>query len=268
MTIFQGHSKQHQQSAENNVKPVGALTERLFGKVRFLGPAFIASSLALHTINTLQLANLNVRVGGIADRPQPTLVQTGTGETFYAKLEDHHYRTPAVIRKFVGDTLSLQFNWYGVLPPEAGDKPGKTVADPGVEVDLGSGRRGKVTTAAYYAAFAFREGFRQTHLTQLAEMTPAEIFSRQWIAAFEVQQIGTPRPDGPGRWRVEVNANLRFYNPTTKAIVGSLIPFNKTLYLKAVDTPAAPTGSNTLQQVVAQIRGAGLEIYQIFDTRE
>jgi hypothetical protein len=47
--------------------------------------------------------------------------------------------------------------------------------------------------------------------------------------------------------------------------IAQAIPFNKTIFIRAVDTPPIPKGATALQQAAYLARKSGLEIYQIQD---
>jgi hypothetical protein len=67
----------------------------------------------------------------------------------------------------------------------------------------------------------------------------------------------------PGKWKVVVIANLLVLDQSD--ITGKAIPFNKEVYIKAVEAPEFQPGLSGIVLAVQQMRASGLEIYAIRD---
>ncbi len=222
--------------------------------------AIMFALLGLSLISTLGVLWLARNTGAIASKDPPSLVQLSDGSTIAVGALEGNERTPETIKTFVGTTLTGLFSWDGLIPGELTES-GSEEIDPGITVD----RSKKVTTLAWHRAFALSEvdGFRQKFLERLAELTPQRIFSRtgQVQVILLPREISTPETAGEGKWKVHVVANLTTFEGDLK---GETIPFNKTVYVRAIDTPPLPKpGATALQRIAFDARSKGLEIYLI-----
>jgi hypothetical protein len=207
----------------------------------------------------------------IANKPAPTLVQLSTGESISVIPIGSGERTPEAIQKFVKDMLAMTFNWTGTIPNPDPEKSGVQIPDSGVEITTqvnGRSMSRRITTAAYEALFAFEAGFRQEFLSQLASLTPEAIFNQEGQVAFIPLQISSPQRVAAGQWKVTVISNLLFMRRGRP--LGDLVPFNKEIYVRAVEPPSLddlPEGliSPSLAATVARMRASGLEITAIVD---
>ncbi|MBC8123910.1 MAG: hypothetical protein H7Y22_18990, partial [Gemmatimonadaceae bacterium] len=87
------------------------------------------------------------------------------------------------------------------------------------------------------------------------------VFTGRAQTVLLISHISDPQKLGDGRWKVDVVANLGIYRQGD----AKTISFNKTVFLRAVDSPAVPAGATALERQVYAIRQAGLEIYAIRD---
>ena len=205
----------------------------------------------------------------ISRKPPPSLVQLVDGRVVRVAPMESFDRTPETIKTFVGQTMVLMFNWSGTLPPDS--LPGqKNVPkpDPGVPIKtkeiVGSGAE-KVTTASWEASFALSETFRSEFLQKLATLTPRGVFSGGTQVMLLVTHLSEPQQLKPGQWKVKMVANLLTFEQGDNK--GSAIPFNKDVYVHAIDTPLLPLpdGVSSLHRTAYQVRQSGLEIYAIRD---
>lgn len=206
----------------------------------------------------------------IAVRPAPTLVQLASGESVSVVPIGSKERTPEAIQKFVKDTMAMAFNWSGSIPNPDPSSSGR-IADQGVTVQ-GRGGRGRITTPAYEALFAFEGEFRQEFIGVIAELTPQSIFTRNGQVAFVPIRISEPRQVAQGQWKVTVISNLLFLRDGQP--VGDLVSFNKEIYVRAVEPPTLDyllqendSVNPTLAETITRIRNSGLEITAILDYR-
>ncbi|MGB3642694.1 MAG: hypothetical protein WBA39_34685 [Rivularia sp. (in: cyanobacteria)] len=58
-------------------------------------------------------------------------------------------------------------------------------------------------------------------------------------------------------------ANLTMFEQSNK--LGEVIPFNKEIFVRAVEAPSSPSKNDELAFLVYQVRSSGLEIYAIRD---
>lgn len=232
----------------------------LFSNKNNLLIIFLLLTLLLQTLIFLQIIFLNQLNLKLANRPAPSLVQLVEGKTVMTTTVDFNQRTPDVIKRFVGSTMTLLFNWTGQLPPtETQENPQLPQIDPGISIG-----NGKITTSAYEAAFALSPDFRQEFLETLAALIPQQVFTTDTQSILMISFLGEPQQLEPGNWKVKMIASLLIFQSANQ--IGQAIPLNKEILLRAVQPPFSfPSNSTPLQQTVYQVRSAGLEIYLIRD---
>lgn len=225
-------------------------------------PLFILGTLGLQCFNLLLNSGSVLSQWAIAHKPAPAMVQLLDGHSVAMEPVETTQRAPVLIRQFTKDALSLMFTWNSKLPAKASD-PGQsptTVKDAGVSV--GSGR---ITTSSWQASFALSEDFRNAFLTQIAKLTPSEVFVGGAQSVLSFESISEPRPIKQGKWQVDVVANLLIFDSTHPQ--GMVVPFNKSVFLRAKEptTDPLPEQSTPIQQAVYRIQTDGLQIYEIRD---
>jgi hypothetical protein len=196
-------------------------------------------------------------------KPVPNLVQLQDGQTIQVASMGSSERTPEVIQRFASDTMTLMFNWSGQLPAETPEQAANPKPDPGVPIVAARRGSGKVTTATWQASFALSEDFRKEFLQKVAELTPADIFSRSSQVVLIPRSISAPEQVAKGEWKLAMVANLVTLETTNGA--GRAIPFNKEIFIRAVDTPPLAQEAAPLAKLVYRIRQSQLEIYAIRD---
>ncbi len=227
-----------------------------------LTPVFVVISTLLQLLLLLIVFGQASQITKIANRKAPTLVELQNGNSVRVAAQESNYRSPQVIKNFVGRTMVGLMEWTGTLPPVSVEQAKNPLPDPGVTV----GER-KIATSTRDAAFALSEDFRPTFVEQIALLTPQEVFRRGKIQSnLVVRYISEPEPIGEkiGKWRLDLVANLVSFEGGDEA-VGKAIPFNKTIFVRAVDTPSISPGASALQQAEYRARIAGLEMYQVQD---
>jgi hypothetical protein len=196
----------------------------------------------------------------LSKKPVPTLVQLSSGEAIATTTLGNKERSPEVISKFVSKTMTMLMSWSGTLP---GDNTGaEQTADPGVDIQIAGGK-GKITTPTFQAAFAISEDFRKEFLAALAELTPSNVFAGTVKVVFVPLEIQKPIQIEPGKWKVIVVSNLLVLDQSN--IAGKAIPFNKEVYIRAVEVPEFQPYLTGIMLAVQQARLSGLEIYAIRD---
>lgn len=219
----------------------------------------IVVSMGLHVATFLVLALLSFSVFKLSGKPAPTLVQLGTGQSITVAPLGSKERTPEVIKKFTADSLSLLMTWTGSV-----EQGGKTVSDKGVDIQApGSSRRSKITTPAFQGGYSLSEDFRKQFLLVIGNLTPSAVFTGRTQVVFVPLSISQPIKIEEGKWRIDVVANLNVVSQTD--LLGTTIPFNKEVFVQAVEAPEYQANADGIVAVVQRVRSSGLEIYAIRD---
>lgn len=226
---------------------------------------FAISTFGLHLLVLLFLILQGMNTRQLSWRKQPNFVQMIDGQVVDAT--DDLARDSEVIRQFVSKTMSSIFNWSGTLPPQTIEEVGKPKPDLGILIKTPSGGSQKVTTSSWVASFAFSEDFRKGFLSQIAQMTPPEVFAnnpQQVISGqLVIKRVYPPKQIAPGKWEVGMVADLIQHQQGQGKKV--IIPFNKDLLVRAVDYFDYPLAENTsiLQKAIYSVRAERLEIYEM-----
>lgn len=228
---------------------------------------FVIGTLGLHLATLVGLFLLYGSYSRLSQKAPPSLVQLDTGKAITVAPLGNKERTPQVVSKFVADTMTLMMNWSGTKPPTTVQEATKPVPDPGVNIrSIGAGARGKVATAAWQASFALSEDFRKEFLQKLAEITPSGVFQGATQVALVPLEIQSPQKIESGKWKVRIVANLVVFDRGNN--LGSVIPFNKEVFVQAVEAPEFPGEKGGIAAIIYQMRSSGLEIYAIRDLQE
>ena len=197
---------------------------------------------------------LAVSFSKVANMPVPTLVQQVNGKAFTVRATAHTHREPEVIRRLVHDWAVMTFTW-GTVPGEQ-----STTVDAGVKVT----RRKAVPTSAWEAAFALTPDFREVFLEKLAaDVVPPGVFDGTTSAVLVPQHISAPQAAGEGHWQVELVATRIIFDSAHPA--GRTVPFNRTIYVQAVEPPQEPLIPNAsdYQTIIYQMLEGGVQITEI-----
>ena len=182
-------------------------------------------------------------------------------------IKDNLARDPVAIKKFVGNIMTLMFNWSGTLPPQTISDRVAPLRDRGILISTPQGGNNKVTTNSWVASFALSEDFRRGFLREIAAITPSEVFindDQQGLSAeLMIKRIDLPEKIASGKWRVGLVADLiqRKRGDGSKIIT----PFNKDLLVRATDyfSYPLPDQMTDLQGAIYAIRSSKMEIYEI-----
>ena len=231
-------------------------------------PAFVLITLICQGIVLLMTLAILGSTKKLANQPTPSLVQLVDGRAIKVAPQAYLDRKPETIRRFVNETMALMFSWSGTLSPATLEEAKSPQPDPGIEVKTNEGKPLKVTSASWEASFALSEEFRKPFVQTIAKLTPQDVFQGKGSQGLLViRRISEPRmvEGEDGAWKVALVANLVLFSSKNK--VGNAIPFNKEVFVKAIDPPALPLEekSSGLAQIVYRTRQAGLEIYAIRD---
>ncbi len=227
--------------------------------------AFLVVTGGLQLANLFFLFFMFIGYLNIANKKPPSLVQLANGQSFTTAPMGDKDRTPAVVQRFTADTLTRLMTWTGKLPAVANTSPNTLQtyqADNGVDIKTEKGNQ-KVATTTWQASFAISEDFRPELLKKIAELTPPEVFTGQTQVVLITQEITAPVLIAPGKWKVTIVANLQVFSQDNS--VGKAVPFNKEVFVQAIDTAPLTAGATPLEQVIYEIRQARLEIYAMRD---
>ena len=225
-----------------------------FTPIFLIGNTFLLGMLLIISISSYgQLNQLKSK--------SPTLVELNDGTSIRVSEIGDKNRSAKAIISFTGTHMTSLFSW-NVLP--------KTIDNSNVDknLDLDEGVEigdKKVTTNAWISSFALSEDFREEFLKEVSELTPPEIFTGNMESALIVRHISQPLKIDSGKWSVNLVANLVFFENGDE--VNKAISFNKKIFIRAVDTPALPKESSSVQQSIYQVRKAGMEIFKIQDLK-
>lgn len=227
---------------------------------------FAVSTFGLHIFTFIILFLLYGSFSRLSKKPPPTLVELNNGKSVQVTSIGSKERTSTTILNFVKTTFTLMLNWSGTIPisnDEIGTKKAKP--DPGVSIKQLAGSDGKVTIAAWQSSYALSSDFRKEFIQLLAEMTPAGVFEQNTQVVFIPLSIQQPIKISQGKWKVRMISNLNIFD--TRSNIGEVIPFNKEIFIKAVEIPEnSPSGG--LELIIKNIRASGLEIYAIRDFKQ
>ncbi|MHC5859921.1 hypothetical protein [Nostoc sp.] len=190
---------------------------------------------------------------------KPTLVELQDGTSIRAIAVGEKDRTDQAIMDFAGRIMMNLMSWNAV--PKSSDSnldPTKLKLDPGVQVS-----DKKLTTNTWSAGFALSEDFRASFLREIAALTPSNVFNGDTQSALLVRHLSSPQKIEEGKWRLEMVANLVVFKGQDQ--LGKAISFNKTVFVRAVDTPPLPNNPSVAQIEAYRARKAGMEIYRIQD---
>ncbi len=228
--------------------------------------AIIAVAALIFALLSFVLQFLNYGAVSRLSKKPPVLVQLSSGSTIVAKAVEPNERTSEVLKKFVSDTFIEMFSWDGKIYSYNDKGELITQQDTGVDIGgIGQISSRKVTSKAYYAAFAITENqnFREAFLQKLAQLTPPGIFTGQMQSSLILQHISEPRKIKDGKWEVDMVATLLMVNSNHTS---QGFAFNKTVTIEAVSTPQEiPSDVSELSRKIYTVRKAGVEITQITD---
>jgi hypothetical protein len=197
---------------------------------------------------------LALSLAKLANQTTPTLVQQVNGRAFTVRPADHHYREPEVIRRTVSNWAVMTFTW-GKLPGQQENTPldeGKAVGN------------NRLPSSTWEASFLLAPDFREAFLQKLAkDVIPQDVFSGRVAAVLVVQEVSPPEFAGDRRWQVNLIATRIVFDEANPS--GAMIPFNRTIYVRAIEPPQNPLGESATdyQRIVYSMLEGGLQIEEI-----
>ncbi len=224
---------------------------------------FTIASFSLHILALLFLLIQGIKIRQLSQRQPPNFVELNADKS--ATVNDNLSREPEIIKQFVSKTMVLMFAWSGTLPSQRIEDIIKPRLDTGIPIKTPKGLVSKVTTSSWLASFGLSEDFRQGFLSEIASMTPPEVFlsnpNQKISSELIIKRINLPEKIAPGKWRVSLVADL------IEKIQGRevIIPFNKDILVRATDyfSYVLTNKASSLQQAIYDMRSNKLEIYEI-----
>ncbi len=224
---------------------------------------FVLVTGALSVINTLVTLLLVGAFFSLAHKKPPTLVQLVDGKAIsVSAMASSNDRAPAVVRQFVMDSMMALLSATGKLPLEPGAKLGSEASDAGVSIRTKSGDR-RISTLTWQSSFALSQDFRPQAIASIADLTPPGAFNGQAQMTLITDKLSDPEKIADGQWKLILIARLETFSSDHPE--GISVPFNKEIFVRAIDTPIPGDLTSTLQRAVYQTRQAGLEIYGMRD---
>ncbi len=95
-----------------------------------LTPVFVVASTLLQLLLLLIVFGQASQITKIANRKAPTLVELQNGNSVRVAAQESNYRSPQVIKNFVGRTMVGLMEWTGTLPPVSVEQAKNPLPDP------------------------------------------------------------------------------------------------------------------------------------------
>lgn len=238
-------------------------------------------TLAINLFTLLAIVYQGLIIRNITNQKPPTFIEVNSTEVNNLKLNQIKSsnnpitiqknileREPEAIRQFVSTTMIGLFNWTGNLPPQTIEEATNPQPDLGINVRTPQGYNKRIASSSWVASFALSKDFRQDFLAQIADMTPADIFSRNQnqkiTAQLIIKRVYPPEQIAEGNWRIGMVADIVQQRSDKQRLI---TPFNKDFLVRAVEAFEYPLKQQLTprQQAVYKLRSQKLEIYEITD---
>jgi len=226
-----------------------------------LTPIFLMGNAVLLSLLLIMEIINTAGLHSIAHSRAPTLVELSDGKSLRVAPINSYERSPSAITYFVGQTMTGLLSWDALPKTDNEYNPDPTKKlklDPGVSTG-----DNKITTAVWENGFALSEDFRGSFLKEIGKLTPPDVFTGNTQSILKVDFISQPKQINKGLWTTDIVANIIMFKGTN--MVGEPIPFNKTIYIRAIETPALPGVASRYQMIANRVREAGMEITKMQD---
>ena len=220
----------------------------------------IGNAVLLSLVLLIEIINF-ARVGMIANSKAPTLVELNDGESIRVSAIHSESRSPQAIRYFVGQTMTGLLSW-NTLPKVTGDYDADPIKKLKLDVGVQTGNS-KITTNVWATGFALSEDFRAEFLKEIGNLTPPDVFNGTTQSILKISLLSEPKKIKSGKFQVDMVEEVIVFQGNN--MVGEPIGFNKSVFVRVIDTPTLPQISSEFQQTAYRVRKAGLEIYKIQD---
>lgn len=208
-------------------------------------PVFVIATFGLHVLTILLLMFHDSLLKRLSGNLPQSLVQLVDGRTITVDSQENLERNPETIRRFVGETMTMMFTWSEKQPPQA-------VWQATSELLTGNIRRKVETEIA--------QGIPKNVLVNAVGNAESLLL---------IRSISQPEKIADGQWQVEIAANRLIFASYNNRI-GEAIPFNKKIFIRALDTQAItiPNAQNPLDSAIYRLNEARLEISNICDIKD
>lgn len=210
---------------------------------------FVPIALAGLTTSTMLLffafGWIAIQTTAIANRKEPTLVQSSLGESFVAMPKDYIYRDPQLLQNTAKEWAMLTFSW---------GEPASTI--PGT-TDLVKHDKSQIPLSAYKASMLISDSFREEFLSTYTEEIFTSEAARGMISSLYVPLQVLPAEEiEEGQWIVEVLGSRYITTPQNPS--GRMKPANFRIELTASEVPISPLGEDATPTVKA--------VYSLFES--
>ena len=259
---------QLQQKPQYNYNP---RTDQLkLSKINFLVVIAIGLSGASLFIGLISLLSL----WSLGGKAVPTMVQLDDGFTVEVDYKDPTYRSEAVVREYVIQTLTALMSMTSFNPNENRASvldDARQLAEP-VIISY-QGRSGRITQSAWLASQTLEPKFAETFRWKLAQITPRDVFEGKEEVILSLDYVLVKKPSlrrtalglPAQHWDVEVIGNLKAFRRDNGRILTT--PFNKSVTVKAIATPRIKgiEDYGPIAATINRINQSGLQIVNMKD---
>jgi hypothetical protein len=208
-------------------------------------PLLAVGTFGLHLFTLLLLVFHGSMLQDLKRQLTPqSLVQLVDGRAISVDPKASYERHPETIRRFVGETMTLMLTWSRQQPP-------LTVWD----------------ISSQLLASDLKPKF-QSEITNLNSNNQFANINQGTEYVLVIEKISQPTQTANGKWEIEMLANQLTFSGYNN--LGTSIPFNKTILIRAIDQPKTSLPTKPLPWHLAAYRlgEARLEIYDICDIKD
>ncbi|MBF2063255.1 MAG: hypothetical protein IGS39_02305 [Calothrix sp. C42_A2020_038] len=205
-------------------------------------PLFAITTFGLNALTLLLLIFHSSILKTVNTQLPASLVQLVDGRAITVDPQENLERQPEIIRRFVGETLTLMFTWS--------EKQSPLIVWQNTSSLLSEELRQK-----------FESEYIQ--ISGLAGATVANNIESLFI----IKQVTQPEKINDGKWQIKISANRIFFRNN---IQQETTPFIKRILLKAEDTQviSLPNQPTPLQSAIFRLSEARLRIYNVCDIKD
>lgn len=207
-------------------------------------PIFAVTTFGLNLLTLFILIFHGSILHKLSTKLPPSLVQLVDGRAITVESQTNLERHPAIIRRFVGQTMTLMFTWSENQSPQ---------------------------TVWQTTSLLLSENLRQKFELEFSQGVSGKNLANA-IAEAEslllIREISQPQKISDGKWQVEISANRIISSGKVQGT--STIPLKKKILIQATDTQqiTLPNSPIPLHTAVSRLGEARLEIYNICDIKD
>lgn len=205
---------------------------------------FVVATFGLHLFTILLLMFHNSLLKKLSGNLPQSLVQLVDGRAITVDSQENLERNPETIRRFVGETMTMMFTWSDKQPPQ-------TVWQATSELLSGD--------------------IKRKFEAEISQAIPKNVLVNPMGAesVLLVHTISQPEKIADGQWQVDIAANRLIFAGYNNRN-GEATPFNKKIFIRALDTQAImmPNAQNPIDSAIYRLNEARLEISNICDIKD